>query len=229
MAASRLVKYWDKRIELYGEKKAFLPLTLNKDGASRDDTLPLEMGVIGPGGIDKAGRCILVADPTKIKRRKYDRSTMVRAIWYVVHAMLLDAATATANDDKDGSKEAAVAVQQKGIVLLTIGVGAKFWQFDSRQEKENIDSLREFLPLRMAAIHFCHPPGFFHLVLPIIKMLAGPILGKVIYLQSGSFDDVLRVLEEDYGIPKEYIPVALGGGFSFDQIKWLEERQNAGL
>ena len=41
LAAGRLIRYWDKRVLVFGEDRAFLPLTL--DGALKGDETSLEM------------------------------------------------------------------------------------------------------------------------------------------------------------------------------------------
>jgi len=214
LAASRLLKYWDKRIELYGEEKAFLPLTL-KNGASKDDLVPLRLGIIRylPNATDETGRAILLFDPSKQDNTKYDRATLVRAIWYVVHAALADSSN-------NGHK--------KGVLFMGIGRNLKFNQFDRQQVKMNADSIKGCLPIRVSAFYFCHPPAFFHVIFPVVKLFIGPLLRKRIRVQAGSDSKVLESLESS-GIPRESVPVELGGDYVFDHLEWLQERMEAGL
>ena len=59
LAAKRYASYWDKRIEVCGPEKAFLPLTLS--GALKDDDVALSIGFINylAGCTDPKGRGIL--------------------------------------------------------------------------------------------------------------------------------------------------------------------------
>ena len=73
---------------MFGQDKAFLPMTL--DGALKDDHISLGVGfarLVVPAK-DPAGRSIIFADPSKLDSTKYDRESMVRATWYVMHAAL---------------------------------------------------------------------------------------------------------------------------------------------
>mmetsp|Transcript_44652 Transcript_44652/g.136197 ORF Transcript_44652/g.136197 Transcript_44652/m.136197 type:complete len:100 (-) Transcript_44652:521-820(-) len=72
-----LIKYWEERITIFGEDKAFLPLNLS--GALRDDEVGLSMGFItlSPER-DSSGRAVLIVDQSKLERKNYTRNMMVR-------------------------------------------------------------------------------------------------------------------------------------------------------
>mmetsp|Transcript_44654 Transcript_44654/g.136200 ORF Transcript_44654/g.136200 Transcript_44654/m.136200 type:complete len:232 (-) Transcript_44654:521-1216(-) len=76
-AAVMLIKYWEERITIFGEDKAFLPLNLS--GALRDDEVGLSMGFItlSPER-DSSGRAVLIVDQSKLERKNYTRNMMVR-------------------------------------------------------------------------------------------------------------------------------------------------------
>ena len=115
LAAGRLIKYWDKRVEVFGEDKAFLPLTL--DGALKEDEISLEMAFVQSTehATDAEGRRIILGDPSKLDKSKYTRESMVRAFWYTMHAALEDEVT-----------------QKRGIILLLFPHHAQFSQFDRK-------------------------------------------------------------------------------------------------
>jgi len=153
-----LIKYWDKRIFIFGEEKAFLPLTL--EGALRDDEVALERGFsrLVPGAKDPMGRSIVFLDPSRLDRSKYERNSMVRATWYVLHAAL-------ENPD----------AQKNGVVALGYPKHAHISQLDRGLIKQNGESIRGCIPVRIAAFHICHPPTFFAIVFPIVRLFLGEV------------------------------------------------------
>ena len=72
LAAVRFVKYWNKRLEVFGPEKYFLPLDIG--GALKDDRVALEVGhwIILPKP-DNHGRTIMLW----LKRGPYDFDSMV--------------------------------------------------------------------------------------------------------------------------------------------------------
>ena len=112
-AAKRIIAYWDKRVEIFGEDKAFLPLTLSE--ALKDDARSLEIAFMRPTHCkDDAGRAILFVDPSRLPTDgSYDRHSMARAFWYFMHAVL---------EDED--------VQKKGCVIIAHPRHAQRVQFD---------------------------------------------------------------------------------------------------
>ena len=210
LAAGRLIKYWDKRVEVFGEDRAFLPLTL--DGALKGDEISLEMAFVqSTEHADAEGRRIILGDPSKLDKSKYTRESMVRAFWYTMHAALEDEVT-----------------QKRGIILLLFPHHAQFSQFDRKLVASNAESMKGCLPVRVGAFHICHPPTFFTIVFPIIKLLLGKRLRERIKVHTGSEEHVLERLAR-FGIPAESVPSDLGGAVVLNQKAWLEHRRESGL
>ena len=210
LAAGRLIKYWDKRVEVFGEDRAFLPLTL--DGALKGDEISLEMAFVqSTEHTDAEGRRIILGDPSKLDKSKYTRESMVRAFWYTMHAALEDEVT-----------------QKRGIILLLFPHHAQFSQFDRKLVAINAESMKGCLPVRVGAFHICQPPTFFTIVFPIIKLLLGKRLRERIKVHTGSEEHVLERLAR-FGIPAESVPSDLGGAVVLNQKAWLEHRRESGL
>ena len=118
----------------------------------------------------------------------------------------------------------------------------------------HIESLKVYLPVRVSAFRICHPPGFFRIIFPVMKMLMGAKLRKRVKPHFGKDAEVLKILEEEYRyiysrcscegyvsftftnsfscidrIPKTVLPTDLGGELVLDQEKWLQNREEAGL
>ena len=205
----RYASYWKKRVELFGETKAFEELVL--DQALRDDTAALEMGFMRYTGItDTSGRPVLFVDPSRQDKTKYTKESMVRSIWYMVHSIL--------QED--------VQAQQHGVIMLAFPKHAAQAQADRNQIKMNLASIQGALPVRISAIHICHPPTFFAILFPIIKLFIGARLRKRIRVHSGSDQHVNQTLRNDFGL--EDVPEDLGGTVQLDHLAWLKERRAAG-
>jgi hypothetical protein len=210
LAAARYARYWDKRVEIFGPDKAFQPLKLA--AALCGDSVALERGFFSITGTkDSSGRSIMVMDPSKHDKTMYERESMCRALWYVVHAGLEDEMT-----------------QKRGLVILGYLQNAKFSQFDRALTKMNIESLKGCIPVRMSGLHLCHAPSFMALVLPVVKVFMGERMRKRIQLHSGSNEKVLKKVSP-YGLSKEAMPTYLGGDQIVDYQSWLEQRRVAGL
>jgi hypothetical protein len=109
LAAQRITNYWNRRIELFGNDRAFKPLHLGEDGAitpihdndnSDDEQFVkhtirgLSLGFIRPTKThDSGGRAILFADPSRFagydKNNNDERMGVVRAMWLVFHSVIM--------------------------------------------------------------------------------------------------------------------------------------------
>jgi CRAL/TRIO domain len=206
LATKRLIRYWSKRIEVFGPDRAFLPLTLTQ--ALVDDEIPLKIGFarLIEGTFDPIGRGVMLVDPSKLDKTKYSRESMVRAMWYTIHAALEVEST-----------------QRYGLVAISFPRNAKFSQFDRELVKMILESLKGYLPVRLSAIHICHPPSFLRIIFPIMKVFLGERLRKRVRVHGGSEHQVLSLLA-DFGLLKEMLPVEIGGDKVVDQEKWLQSR-----
>jgi hypothetical protein len=210
LAAKRYVHYWQKRLEIFGPDRAFRPLTLEQ--ALSEDSVALSIGVIQLTGTkDPSGRSIVFIDPSKQDRTKYTRESMCRTLWYMLHAAL-------ENEDS----------QRKGVVVIGYPHHVKFSQVDRALMKLQGESVRACIPVRLSGFHLCHPPVFFAIIYPIIKLMLGERLRKRISVHYGSEEKVLHQLEK-YGLAKDAVPSDLGGDVVLDVQSWLDKRRAAKL
>ena len=210
LAAKRYASYWDKRIEICGPEKAFLPLTLS--GALKDDDVALSIGFVNyfGGYSDPIGRGIIYIEPGKQDKTKYTRESMIRAVWYMVHAALESTET-----------------QKHGIIFITHPAGAKFHQFDRGLVKQVLPSLQGAIPVRLSAFHICQPPSFFKLIRPIVNLFMSDRVKKRLCIHFGSVDNVREKLE-GFGMTRDNIPKKVGGDAEIDIVAWLEKRRAEG-
>lgn len=112
LAAIRLCKYWNRRIELFGDR-AFSPIHLGEGGAlcsthglsgsdedAKSDTMVqytlkgIYLGFVrSTQTYDDGGRAILFVDPSKLangynKSNNEERLGVARALWYVLHNVI---------------------------------------------------------------------------------------------------------------------------------------------
>lgn len=205
LAAARLCSYWTRRISLFGPDKAFSPLT-QQEGL-KDEHIVLGMGFMQllPDK-DPIGKSVFFVDPSKQDSTKYGRDQMIKAAWYLLLAGL-------------ENEEA----QKKGIVFISYPRHTKASQFDRVAVQAIVSSIRSILPVRVAAFHICHPPFFFAMIFPIVKIFLGARLRKRVLVHSGGDAKVLKQMEH-YGLSNYHLPTELGGDIKLDVNKWLTDR-----
>lgn len=209
-AARRYVKYWDRRLQVFGPEKAFLPLTL--DGALKDDEVALSVGFMTLNKRKhESGRNIIFADPAKQQFDKYSTDSMIRAIWYIFHTALEDEET-----------------QKQGVVFLCDLSKAAVNLLDHELCRVVALSVTGCIPVRLSGIHGCYPPAVFWILFPIIKVLLGERLGKRIKIHSGAKKRVHAELTK-YLMPIHVVPSQLGGQLELDNAAWIEERRSQQL
>jgi CRAL/TRIO domain len=165
-------------------------------GALQDDAATLKAGFCYLSGTDESGRAVLLNMASKLGPCTATRESKGRVLWYLIHKAL-------------ASNEVA---QKRGVVFVMNPVGAKLSHFDRRLETILTDSIKGCLPIRLSCIHICRPPKFIAVILPIVKVMMGPVLRKRIRFHTGSSTQVAESLES-FGIPKSAFPSDLGGDF----------------
>eukprot|EP00538_Stauroneis_constricta_P007252 CAMPEP_0119564372 /NCGR_PEP_ID=MMETSP1352-20130426/26767_1 /TAXON_ID=265584 /ORGANISM="Stauroneis constricta, Strain CCMP1120" /LENGTH=207 /DNA_ID=CAMNT_0007613125 /DNA_START=99 /DNA_END=722 /DNA_ORIENTATION=- len=206
-----MVDYWEKRVEVFGPEKAFLPLTLDK--ALRDDTAALENGTVGifPYKMDDLGRQAVVYDPSKLDSTAHTRESCIRALWYFIHAAL---------EDED--------TQRHGALILATPKDVTFSQFDAKQESMIIRTLRGCVPLRVPAVHIIRPASFFFFIWPFIKVVFGKKLKNRVFMHFGSNAVLMKNLKDGFGMHRSLLPCEIGGFILYDQVGWLRKRREQG-
>lgn len=178
-------------------------------GGLKDDMVALRIGLgrVIPKTPDPGGRSCLFYDPSRQDKTKYSTESMSRVMWYVLHEALEDETT-----------------QRKGIVIVAYPQHAKFSQLDRTLMRNVTSSIRGCIPVRLSAIHLCHPPSFFQLVFPIIKFFLGERLRQRINVHGGSHEHVLNRLEQKFGLTRDKLPTEIGGEVVLDHDAWLDQR-----
>lgn len=204
-ASRRLVSYWERRRELFGSEKVYLPLTL--DGAMRDDVDNLSQGFVSALPVkDLNGRGIFFCNSGHLDWSKYSRESMQRTIWYLFELLAADP-----------------EVQKKGIIILSYTKQAVFQNFDHKFYRSTFEILDQYLPVRLRAFHLCSPPPFVHILFPVAKHLLGKRLRERLAVHYGSERDCVSSLLK-YGLPADRIPTEMGGDLIIDRAAWPAEQ-----
>ena len=143
-------------------------------------------------------------------KTKYSRESMVRAIWYMLHAAMENEET-----------------QKYGMLFVTYPGGVTMSQIDRGLIKILLPSIQGTIPIRLSAFHSCQPPTFLKLVLPFVKLFMSDRTKDRLLFHFGSTEKVCRKLMS-YGLTKENIPQTLGGDIVVDTKAWIEERRAKG-
>ncbi|KAL7452221.1 hypothetical protein ACHAWC_003940 [Mediolabrus comicus] len=199
MAALRLAKYWNKRIELF-QGAAFRPLSIESLSPEERKDLRLLPDT------DGTGRCNIYVNPLLLEGKEYNNDGMVKAAWLVLHKALETEST-----------------QQKGIVFLVYLRGALLRHFDRKLVQHLANSIRGILPVRVSAIHMFHAPYLFEVLFDVIALLLGERLTKRMKMHSDEEDAVIHDNLSDFGIGSSRLPRELGGDISFSHGQGKKE------
>lgn len=182
------------------------------EGALRNDTAALETGFCQVTTLkDEAGRGILFLSPGKYDKAQVEVKSMVRMIWYMVHAML-------ENEN----------VQKHGMILMVNPRNVGFQSISRDLQRQAAFSVSRCLPMRIGAFHVCQPSWIFRLSIPFLRLFIGPRLRPVFKVHAGKPEKIQSRLAQ-YGIQASDIPVDIDGGtMSLDHSKWLADRRAAG-
>ena len=214
-AAQRYATYWDKRLEIFGEQRAFAKLTV---ASMEEDMKPLQIGALqvirrrktAIDGSDE--RDILYMDSSKLEPGAYTRESGCRAFWHLFHALLEDE-----------------QVQKRGLIVLGYSANFRNRNRDSTFTRMCVASMQGCLPIRLSAFHVCHSPPIFHFFAKMLLCFIGERLRKRVLPHAGKYEKVVELLVSKYAIPLSCIPTDMSGDLVLDQQAWLDQRRAAGL
>ena len=204
--AEALARHWQLRYDLFGPDRCFLPMTLY--GAMQDEVdnlVNLCIVQLLPV-LDKSGRPIVYSDLTRRDFSKYSIKQECMAFFYFYEVIA---------EDLDSLRA--------GYITLFNSFGISKYSFN-KSAREAAARSDDFNPMLCRAMHVVNPsPIVHHLILPIVKNLFGKSLRLRVATHRGPTDKILRQLEQ-YRLPKECIPIELGGSLQFDMKEWVTKR-----
>lgn len=215
-AATRLAMHWKERKILFGDDRAFLPMTLAPDGAMgscKKDMEQLELGYVARVPDDDYGRPVIFLDrSTSTKSPTYKRDCWLRVFWYLVHVICLNP-----------------NYQKSGFVVI---INLK--DYDPHKCGDRLGAKKMFLYIRE-----CWCPRFkgYHatygshqtpvkLVQPAIRQMQGRHIRLHLRNHYGFDSDNIEAMK-GYGLSARHVSKAIGGTFSLEEhMKWVEHRKD---
>lgn len=112
---------------------------------------------------------------------------------------------------------------RRGLVVMVPSHNTVPQHFSRKYIKMLWTSVRDCLPVRLRAIHACHPTVVTDLMFPVIKQVMGMELRRRWYRHCGTKSEVLRTLAE-YGLEADSLPKVLGGSW-VSSSDWIYDRR----
>jgi CRAL/TRIO domain len=209
LAVKRYVKYWEQRRAVFGPTRAFLPVA---EAMGDEDWESIRHGFCRYVGLHPSGRAVVLLDPSRVEGIQYDRESMGRSFWYMVHAAV-------------ESTEA----QKKGLIIVWRLADFHMGLFDRKLFKQMSKSLQGAFPTRVAALHLCDPPTVLKYVMPVVNMFLVERLRRRLKFHFGSSNEKILVQLEKYGLTRDILPTDLGGAKVLRHEEWVKKRHAAGL
>ena len=205
-AAVRLARYWEARLHLFGSDRCFLSMTL--DGAMKDEARNIttrRIFQVMPVK-DTAGRAIIYGVPSRRNFAEYSMDQEIMLVWYLLETCIEDP-----------------EVRRRGVVFVA---DARNMQRKHYSRKLHLLTwlLNSVVPVRIRGFHFCYPSKVAYFVLhPVLKHALGRDFRLRFKMHFGLQARILRDLE-GYCLPRDCLPVELGGTVVLDVGSWMKAR-----
>ena len=204
--AKKIVEYWQRRYDAFGEDLAFKPMTLA--GAMADEVGPMASFCMHRISTrkDTAGRAVVLVTPRRVIKSLYPRHRHKRAFWYTMECLA---------QDPDA--------RRNGVVIVGDGRGAHPGILDPKFSRWAFGCLDVF-PFQWKAIHCLNVnPIVRSVILPCLKFFMKKDLRNRLLVHSGN--TCVESLAE-CRLPLECLPseLNLGGTVEVNSVKWIQER-----
>ena len=209
-AAKRLVLYWNRRVEVFGDR-AIRPMTMTSDGALSEDAKELFLtGTLVLLPEDNEGCSVLCFDPSR--RLIHSPVARQQASFYMSQIVAENEVS-----------------QTKGLVVIAIAIDPKH---DEIQQK----CTRLFLKtnaIKIKAIHAFNPDtqtrgmlfqeGFVPFMMRAVAVLL--LQDAPLRVHTAASKQEILADMKAFGISRQGLPRCLGGSWSYRQVgEWLNER-----
>ena len=207
LAAERITRYWDFRLELFGEDRCYLPMTLT--GAMHDEMLAIAGGIgyqLLPT-TDASGRGIIHSCSKNRDLSKFSMKQEFKALFYYLHCMM-------ENND----------TRRKGFIQMVDGRHMSRESY-SGDWPRYISMLEAALPIVPRAVHICYPSNTLHyIIMPVLSRFIPKHIRLRQNMHHGfTIDEVLKSLSK-FGLYPDRIHSDLGGHVKIDINQFLFDR-----
>lgn len=205
-SAQMFAQYWEGRLHVFGESRAFLPMTTA--GALQDEAINMTNHRIWQlmPNTDAAGRAILFFSPARRDFGSFTIRQEIMCLWYLCEIIIADPEQ-----------------RRRGVVTIS-DVRNKQWKHTSKQFLRYLNLLNSIFPFNVRAGHVCYPTtiGYF-LILPVGKRLLPRGVRLRVKVHYGSTEEVLASLK-GYCLPKDRLPAEIGGDVQLNISEWMLAR-----
>mmetsp|Transcript_801 Transcript_801/g.1269 ORF Transcript_801/g.1269 Transcript_801/m.1269 type:complete len:362 (+) Transcript_801:39-1124(+) len=215
-AAQRMVAYWERKVELFGAERAFIPSVSTMDLLVQDYPALIQGGARWIPRRDEAGRAII------FRYMKYGVNSvdsMMRLNWFVLHSAIFD-------------REFGEEFQKNGFVFLAgNGLVDRLLPFDSIVDMRKYlagvsNDAENILPFKTKSMHVFFPSRnviMGKLLEQLLSNVCRKIRLRLVFHDGSNTENAIRSLE-NYRIPRDSIPVELGGDLSFNYKQKIYEQ-----
>mmetsp|Transcript_14002 Transcript_14002/g.15381 ORF Transcript_14002/g.15381 Transcript_14002/m.15381 type:complete len:361 (+) Transcript_14002:84-1166(+) len=222
-AARRMIRYWQRKVDLFGVEKAFQPSVTILHFRMEDYPALVKGAFRLLPTKDDRGRAIIFHYMAYYGSNATPE-TMIRLMWYIVHAAIF-------GDDDDSNSQDADAAQRNGIVALA-GNGRPGYDqlpFSSLNKVKNYfgaisHDATNVLPVRMVASHSFPTHAWALKFSEHFLYCFAPSLRARFNLHDVSNIQQSLLELSRCGISPGIVPFELGGNLKVDHIDWLYER-----
>jgi hypothetical protein len=205
LAAKRIIKHYEKKMELFGSEKLGTSISL-------DDLDHNDMRALRSGGfqflpsLDRAGRVVIFE---RFQNLKYESPVnLFRTVWYVSMSLV------------EGSE------QRSHLVVISFQNGPFSPDiFDRAVYKQTVNILVKLLPMKLAGFHFCFDDVRFRMVWGLTTIFIGKeSKQRAIDHEGTPFECRYRLIS--YGINVVDLPMTVDGVENNSNfLRWIDEQQ----
>lgn len=187
-SAKKAVHYWDKRLQLFGLDRGFLPLYQTDAVATPEEKDWLKVYSYS-GQKDSKGRAIICYTnfhllPTHPTMWYIQTDYILRAMWLSWEAGSIDE-----------------EVQRNGFVTIVDLLSFSARHFDTHYIRTTSDAARHAFPAKRAQIHLLSEPTWMGYILITHQNILGHKLRSRLLSHRGDRKMVIEKLQNEYGIP----------------------------
>jgi hypothetical protein len=212
-AAQRLIKYWDARCEIFGDR-AFLPMVQTGNGAlSRDDMVVLKTGSVAILPNHESGRVVLYLDRSKL----LDFSTRslearLRCMFYVLSVV-----------------SEIVKAQVDGFIMLGVVATPRYSDpMELEAARKSTALLKDCMPVRMGTNHLLVCPSKSRegdILQTLIANTVSVVQENFVFHFDGDSSIILSDMHR-HGFMEADLPLTFGGTWKFTEFsEWQRERR----
>mmetsp|Transcript_22443 Transcript_22443/g.29494 ORF Transcript_22443/g.29494 Transcript_22443/m.29494 type:complete len:366 (+) Transcript_22443:11-1108(+) len=215
-AAKRMVRYWERKVDLFGTESAFKPSVSIMSLKEKDYAAVAKGGLGVLPLVDAGGRGMFYS---RLSEWEPNMDTMHRLFWYTAHVILFDS-------------EIGETTQRRGIIMVG---GSGNPDFDRIHPFHSLMEFQQFarlqchdfinaLPVRCITPHIFSPNAF---TLSMIEHTLYHMGSK--FRKAMSVYDVTQAPSNmaalgSYGIPPNSIPTDVGGTLDYNYHQWLYDQ-----